>query len=60
MKKDITPKNTKFQRHGLWLIYDYNDKLWTKGQYINDIQYGYWINYHHITKITPKITFQLK
>ena len=44
MKKDITPKNTKFQRHGLWTFYNYNnDLLWFKGQYINDIQYGYWI-----------------
>ena len=43
MKKDITPKNTKFQRHGLWIYHFSNGNLYYKGQYINDIQYGYWI-----------------
>ena len=57
MKKDITPKNTKFQRHGLWTFYNYNNDLLYKGQYINDIQYGYWINNYFINN--PKIRFHL-
>ena len=58
MKKDITPKNTKFQRHGLWTFYNYNNDLLYKGQYINDIQHGYWIHdWNNLVK--SKIRFHL-
>ena len=44
IKQDIIPKNSKNQKHGLCLVYDFNgNKLWAKGYWINDIHYGYWI-----------------
>lgn len=43
-KKSKYPINDKDQRHGLWICYSpYGDFIY-KGQYINHIAYGYWIN----------------
>jgi len=46
MNKDITPRNAKGQKHGLWEQYWPNGKLWYKGGYHNDVliyceDYGY-------------------
>ena len=43
IKQDITPTNNKGQRNGLWLVY-YPNNILVKGQFINSIQYGYWMN----------------
>ena len=44
--KDITPRNDKGERHGLWEVYWYNDKLNFKGNYIDGEKDGYWEGYH--------------
>ena len=56
MKKDIKPKNHNFKAHGLWIIYLSNGKLCYKGQYVNNIRYGYFID--NLNK-KQKITFFL-
>ena len=59
MKKDIEPRNHKNQRHGLWIWYYANDKIMLKGQFINGIRHGYWIeNWLHFDK--HQITLHLK
>ena len=56
MKKPITPRNHKYQAHGLWMGYEYDDTLDYKGQFINGNYYGYWIEkWFNLDK--PKITF---
>jgi len=41
MNKDITPYNTKDQRHGLWELYWNNGKLRFKCIYINGKENGF-------------------
>ena len=46
MKQDIEPRNDKNKNHGLWILYSNandNDKIMLKGQFINDLKHGYWI-----------------
>ena len=43
-KQNITPRNNKNQAHGLWIMYGNHDNLWYKGHYINNVQYGHWID----------------
>ena len=57
MKQNITPKNDKNQRHGLWIAYTSNN-IWSKGYFINDIRYGYW--YRSRFNPNDKITFYLR
>ena len=57
MKEDITPRNNKHQEHGFWCFYNYNNELSFKGQYVNGIIHGYWIQ-NWIDK--PEITFHIK
>ena len=57
MIQNIKPKNSKNQNHGLWIHYFSNGKLCYKGQFINDIEYGYWID--NWTKYKPQIRFFL-
>ena len=48
IKKDIIPTNDKNQKHGLWILYKKDDTLKLKGQFINDIDIGHWIeNWSH-------------
>ena len=58
MKKDIKPKNHNFKAHGLWIIYLSNGKLCYKGQYVNNIRYGYWI--YNGFYLIPQIKLYLK
>ena len=44
MKKDIKPKNHNFKAHGLWIYYLSNGNICYKGQYVNNIRYGYWMD----------------
>ena len=44
MKPHINITNEIGQRHGLWIHYRYNGNLGYKGKYINDLNYGYWID----------------
>ena len=55
MKQNIIPKNNKKQPHGLWIFYYPNGGIWYKGQYLNDIEHGYWIGNWTMSK--SKITF---
>ena len=43
MKKDILPRNSKNKAHGLWIYHFSNGNLYYKGQYINDLKHGYWL-----------------
>jgi len=47
MKKDITPRNDKYQPHGYWEIYFNNGKLMFKCIFINDKLNGFseWYNF---------------
>ena len=56
MKKHIQPYTDKKQAHGLWIWYLSNGKLCYKGQYVNNIRYGYFID--NLNK-KQKITFFL-
>ena len=58
MKQNIQPRNNKNQRHGLWIEYYYDGNVRYKGQYINAIEYGYWIRNSSIFK--SKINFYIK
>ena len=58
MKEDITPRNNKHQEHGFWCFYNYNNELSFKGQYVNGIIHGYWIE--NWNNDTHKITFYIK
>ena len=58
MKKDIEPRNHKNQRHGLWIWYYANDKIMLKGQFINGIRHGYWMDNWILRK--QNITFHIK
>jgi len=40
--KNITPKNDRGQRHGIWEWYHPNGELWFKGNYLNGKSEGYW------------------
>ena len=56
MKKHIQPYNDKKQAHGLWIWYYSTGETSCKGQYINGIRYGYFID--NLNK-KQKITFFL-
>lgn len=60
MKPHINITNEIGQRHGLWIHYRYNGNLGYKGKYINDLNYGYWIDNYYITAPKSIITFYLK
>ena len=60
MKPHINITNDIGQRHGLWIRYYNNGDLFYKGQFINDISYGYWIDNYYITALKSTITFYLK
>ena len=53
MRKSITPKNNKGQRHGLWERY-FDDDLWYKCLYHNDKLVGYEENYWFSCKLSRK------
>ena len=56
MKKPITPRNHKYQAHGLWINNYFNGDLLYKGHWVNGIRHGYWIEkWFNLDK--PKITF---
>ena len=57
-KRDIVPYNNKKQPHGLWIRYHSRGNLWFKGQFINNIRYGYW--YDNWSSIQSKVTFNIK
>ena len=59
MKQDIRPINNKVQQHGLWICYDLDDSLFYKGQYVNGIRHGYFIDYWK-SWTNPEITFFIK
>lgn len=44
MKQDNDPFNLKIQPHGLWIHYNSIGNLDYKGHFINDKEYGYWID----------------
>ena len=65
-KKPRNPRNDKNQAHGLWISYysagdwsyHYNiGDVFCKGQYVNAIEYGYWID-NSARKAT--LTFYIK
>ena len=56
-KQSLSPFNNKNQAHGLWLNYYNKGNLGYKGQYVNDKEYGYWIQ-NWTNK--PEITLHLK
>ena len=58
MKQNKCPRNSKKQAHGLWIWYYANDKIILKGQYINNVEYGHWIE--NWNNDTHKITFYIK
>ena len=58
MKKDILPFNNKGQRHGLWIIYNYNGSIYNKGYFSNGLEHGYWIS--NCYEINPEIILYLK
>ena len=62
MIQNIIPKNNKKQDHGICIYYyKYSGNLMWKGQFINDIQYGYWIDNRFINvNYKSEITFYLK
>ena len=41
-KENITPRNSKRDRHGYWEVYKHNGTLWYKGNYNNGKKYGLW------------------
>ena len=57
MKIDSKPRNSKNEPNGFWIDYFNTGLICYKGQYINGIQYGYFID-NWINK--PNITFCLK
>ena len=42
--KNKNPRNNKGQPHGLWIYHFSNGIVWYKGQFINNIRHGYWID----------------
>ena len=42
--KNKNPRNNKGQPHGLWIYHFSNGIVWYKGQYINGIRHGHWID----------------
>ena len=54
-QQDIFPRNSKSQPHGFWNDY-YTSGIYYKGQFINGIRYGYFID--NLNK-KQKITFFL-
>ena len=57
-KKSKYPINDKDQRHGLWICYSPYGEFIYKGQYINHIAYGYWIE--NWKRKDTNVTFFLK
>ena len=57
-KQDLKPYNNKGQQHGFRIAYVYDGNLYYKGQYLNDIEHGYWIGNWKRQK--PNITFHIK
>jgi antitoxin component YwqK of YwqJK toxin-antitoxin module len=57
--RDKSPKNAKGQRHGIWVGYHDNGKLWFKGTYINSIRQGPWEQYHTNGQLMYKVTYIL-
>ena len=57
MKQNKCPRNSKKQAHGLCIRYKTNGNIWYKGQYINNVEYGHWIDNWIETQL---ITFYLK
>jgi len=47
MEKDIKPRNTKGEPHGLWEVYHYDGRLIYKCNYHNNKEIGYAENYHY-------------
>ena len=58
MKPHINITNEIGQNHGLWIVYNYNGSVCYKGQYINGIRHGYWIDNYFINN--PQIILYLK
>lgn len=50
MKKDIKPRNDKGQKHGYWVSYWNDYSIDFRGNWINDIQVGYWEIYSQYNK----------
>ena len=57
-RQNLTPFNDKEQAHGFWIVYNTNGSMFYKGQYVNYIKYGYWIDNWFINK--PYIAFVIK
>jgi len=53
--KDIKSRNSKGERHGLWVRY-YGDKLWYKCFFHNDEKVGYdeWYDWNDTGKLVEK------
>ena len=58
-KQNLNPYNNKANPHGFWIRYKKDGNLWYKGQYINNVEYGHWID-NWIDKSKSTITFYLK
>ena len=54
MNKDIESLNDKYQRHGLWVRYNYDGTLWHKSFYHNDKRVGYEEIYSYLGKLQDK------
>ena len=52
--KDLKPKNSKGQAHGLWEWYYSNGQLCYKGNYINGKEDGLWEGYHSNGQLSYK------
>ena len=58
MIQNIIPYNNKNKAHGLWLNYYNKGNLFFKGQFINGIRHGYWMDNWILRK--QNITFHIK
>jgi antitoxin component YwqK of YwqJK toxin-antitoxin module len=42
----MNQKDDKGQKQGYWEYFSYGDILWSKGNYIDDLEEGYWEQYY--------------
>ena len=52
--------NSKQQRHGPWVIQNYNGTLIAKGEYMNGFRIGFWCQYYTVNRINRNRTNAVK